>query len=264
LSSQPSTKPSRPVARHRSVPSGTPRFCADRGGLIASVGAALLGFGLAGVSAAGPIEWTPADRAGAAGGPVTTPSVTSDPGRAAASARAQAAARADAAATARADAARRADRSTRTTPASPKAPAAPRRTAEPAPALAHPMPGAAVTSCYGMRWGSLHAGIDLAGPVDTPIRAVADGTVESAGWVQAGYGISVLVGHRSGYLTHYGHMNRAAVGPGEKVKAGQVIGYEGSTGDSTGPHLHFEVHRGAWNPIDPAPWMRERGIELDC
>jgi murein DD-endopeptidase MepM/ murein hydrolase activator NlpD len=126
------------------------------------------------------------------------------------------------------------------------------------------MPGAEVTSCYGTRWGTLHAGIDLSEPVNTPIRAVADGTVESAGWVHAGYGISVLIDHGNGYLTHYGHMNRTAVGAGETVAAGEIIGYEGSTGNSTGPHLHFEVHRGAWNQINPAPWMRARGIDLGC
>jgi murein DD-endopeptidase MepM/ murein hydrolase activator NlpD len=126
------------------------------------------------------------------------------------------------------------------------------------------MPGAEVTSCYGYRWGYLHAGIDLAEPMGTPIRAVGDGVVESAGWVQAGYGISVLIDHGNGYLTHYGHMNREAVSPGESVKAGEIIGYEGATGDATGPHLHFEVHRGAWNQIDPAPWMRSHGVDLGC
>jgi murein DD-endopeptidase MepM/ murein hydrolase activator NlpD len=59
-------------------------------------------------------------------------------------------------------------------------------------------------------------------------------------------------------------MKRTAVESGETVKAGEVIGYEGSTGHSTGPHLHFEVHRGAWNQIDPAPWMRARGVDLGC
>ncbi|HEX2772013.1 MAG TPA: M23 family metallopeptidase [Micromonosporaceae bacterium] len=231
--------------------------------MIASVGAALLGFGLAGVSAAGPMQSEPGNRAAAAGATFTTPSAPADP---AAAAQAEAAARADAtAAAARAAAARRPDRASRSPSApAPTKTASPRPTAKPAPTWVHPMPDAEVTSCYGTRWGTLHAGIDLADPVDTPIRAVADGIVESAGWVQAGYGISVLIDHGNGYLTHYGHLNREAVRPGEKVEAGEVIGYEGSTGDSTGPHLHFEVHRGAWNQIDPAPWMRSRGVDLGC
>jgi murein DD-endopeptidase MepM/ murein hydrolase activator NlpD len=128
----------------------------------------------------------------------------------------------------------------------------------------HPMPGASVTSCYGQRWGTLHAGIDLAMPANTPIRAAAAGTVVEAGWVYSGYGISVVIDHGDGWLTHYAHMNSTAVGVGTKVASGDVIGYEGSTGDSTGPHLHFEVHNGLWNQVDPAPWMRQRGVELGC
>jgi murein DD-endopeptidase MepM/ murein hydrolase activator NlpD len=128
----------------------------------------------------------------------------------------------------------------------------------------HPMPGATVTSCYGMRGGVLHAGIDLAMPADTPIRAAGAGTVVEVGWVFAGYGISVVIDHGDGVLTHYAHQNSTAVEIGDEVDAGQVIGYEGSTGDSTGPHLHFEVHNGLWNQLDPAPWMREHGVDLGC
>ncbi|MDG4789842.1 M23 family metallopeptidase [Micromonospora sp. WMMD1102] len=194
---------------------------------------------------------------------------------------------------ARAAAAQRADRSARdaagtpsTTPTAtptPSATATPTPTATPsrsggsgkakaasptasrkAPAWVNPMPGAAITSCYGMRWGVLHAGIDLAMPADTPIRAAGAGTVVEAGWAYAGYGISVVVDHGNGWLTHYAHQNRTTVGVGDRVKPGQVIGYEGSTGDSTGPHLHFEVHDGLWNQVDPAPWMRDRGVDLGC
>lgn len=126
------------------------------------------------------------------------------------------------------------------------------------------MPGAAVTSCYGQRWGTLHAGIDLALPSGTPIRAAAAGTVTQAGDASDGYGNSVFIDHGNGYLTHYAHQSRIAVTVGQKVKAGQVIGYEGATGDATGPHLHFEVHQGMWNQIDPAPFMRARGVDLGC
>jgi murein DD-endopeptidase MepM/ murein hydrolase activator NlpD len=127
-----------------------------------------------------------------------------------------------------------------------------------------PMPGAEITSCFGMRWGVPHQGIDFAMPENTPERAAAGGTVAAAGWVYTGYGISVVIDHGDGTFTHYAHMNRTAVEPGQTVKAGQIIGYEGSTGDSTGPHLHFEVHQGAmWNQIDPAPFLKAKGVPIN-
>ncbi|WP_030491847.1 M23 family metallopeptidase [Micromonospora chokoriensis] len=140
----------------------------------------------------------------------------------------------------------------------------PKKTTKPTPAWVDPMPGAAVTSCYGQRWGTLHAGIDLALPSGTPIHAAAAGTVTQAGDASDGYGNSVFIDHGNGYLTHYAHQSRIAVTVGQKVKAGQVIGYEGATGDVTGPHLHFEVHQGMWNQIDPAPFMRAHGVDLGC
>jgi murein DD-endopeptidase MepM/ murein hydrolase activator NlpD len=187
----------------------------------------------------------------------------------------------------RAEAASRADRSVResSTPVSPSAsptaspstPSAspspsktatakpkPKKTAKPTAAWVDPMPGASVTSCFGQRWGTLHAGIDLALPSGTPIRAAAAGTVTQAGDAADGYGNSVFIDHGNGYLTHYAHQSRIAVTVGQAVKAGQVIGYEGATGDATGPHLHFEVHQGMWNQIDPAPFMRARGVDLGC
>jgi murein DD-endopeptidase MepM/ murein hydrolase activator NlpD len=115
-----------------------------------------------------------------------------------------------------------------------------------------------------MRWGVLHAGIDLAEPAGTPIHAAGAGTVVTAGWAYSGYGISVVIDHGNGVLTHYAHQSSTAVKVGQRVTAGQTIGYEGSTGDSTGPHLHFEVHLGLWNQVDPAPWMRARGVDLGC
>ncbi|MEW2143161.1 M23 family metallopeptidase [Micromonospora vinacea] len=145
-----------------------------------------------------------------------------------------------------------------------KAKPKPKKTTRPTPAWVDPMPGAAVTSCYGQRWGTLHAGIDLALPSGTPIRAAASGTVTQAGDASDGYGNSVFIDHGNGYLTHYAHQSRIAVTVGQSVKAGQVIGYEGATGDATGPHLHFEVHQGMWNQIDPAPFMRARGVDLGC
>ncbi|MEH1169122.1 peptidoglycan DD-metalloendopeptidase family protein [Micromonospora sp. CPCC 205539] len=140
----------------------------------------------------------------------------------------------------------------------------PKKTTKPTPAWVDPLPGASVTSCFGQRWGTLHAGIDLALPSGTPIHAAAAGTVVQAGDAADGYGNSVFIDHGNGYLTHYAHQSRIAVTVGQKVKAGQVIGYEGATGDATGPHLHFEVHQGMWNQIDPAPFMRARGVDLGC
>ncbi|HLU32807.1 MAG TPA: M23 family metallopeptidase [Natronosporangium sp.] len=126
----------------------------------------------------------------------------------------------------------------------------------------HPMPNSTTTSCYGMRWGKLHAGVDLAAPHGTKIRAVGAGTVVNAGWVFSGYGISVVIDHGNGYLTHYAHASEAKVSVGEKVKPGDVIALEGSTGNSTGPHLHFEVHDGMWNQIEPVSWLRDRGVKI--
>ncbi|WP_245601626.1 M23 family metallopeptidase [Hamadaea tsunoensis] len=127
-----------------------------------------------------------------------------------------------------------------------------------------PIPGAQVTSCYGQRWGVLHAGIDFAAAENTPEHAASAGTVVAAGWVYSGYGISVLVDHGNGLFTHYAHMNKTVVHAGQKVAAGQILGYEGSTGDSTGPHLHFEVWKGMWGQIDPAPFLAAKGIKTTC
>nr|WP_243422768.1 M23 family metallopeptidase [Micromonospora globispora] len=186
---------------------------------------------------------------------------------------------------ARAEAAARADRSTResVTPSSSASPSpspstvspkptqkattkpTPKKTSKPKPTWVIPMKGAEVTSCYGQRWGTLHAGIDFAMPAGTPIHAAAAGTVVKAGDAGDGYGNSVFIDHGNGYLTHYAHQSRLVVSVGDKVSVGEVIGYEGSTGDSTGPHLHFEVHKGQmWNQIDPAPFLRARGIDVPC
>ncbi|AEB47200.1 M23 family metallopeptidase [Micromonospora maris] len=149
--------------------------------------------------------------------------------------------------------------------ASPTAKPSPKATKSATSGWVIPMAGAAITSCYGPRWGTLHAGIDFALPAGTPVRAAFGGTVTKAGDVGDGYGISVVIDHGNGYLTHYAHLSTARVSVGEKVSTGQTIGLEGSTGDSTGPHLHFEVHQGQmWNQIDPAPFLRARGINVAC
>jgi murein DD-endopeptidase MepM/ murein hydrolase activator NlpD len=126
----------------------------------------------------------------------------------------------------------------------------------------NPLPEAAVTSCFGPRWGRMHEGVDLAAPNGTPIRAAGAGVVVAAGPAD-GYGNAVLIDHGNGYLTHYGHMSVVTVTAGQKVVAGEQIGNEGSTGHSTGPHLHFEVHAGRYkNPIEPTQWMHEHGVDI--
>jgi murein DD-endopeptidase MepM/ murein hydrolase activator NlpD len=98
-----------------------------------------------------------------------------------------------------------------------------------------------------------HPGIDLHASYGDPIYACRAGTVVSAGW-EGGYGNAVVIDHGGGMATLYAHQSRMAVSAGQQVSAGQVIGYIGSTGDSTGPHLHFEVRING-NPVDPAPYL---------
>jgi murein DD-endopeptidase MepM/ murein hydrolase activator NlpD len=95
-----------------------------------------------------------------------------------------------------------------------------------------------------------HAGLDFAAPLGTPIYATADGVVRIAGNLGNGYGNHVVVNHGYGYETLYGHMYRIGVKNGHRVKRGEVIGYVGSTGKSTGPHCHYEVHKNG-RPLDP-------------
>lgn len=144
----------------------------------------------------------------------------------------------------------------------PKPQPKPKPKPKPKPDWVHPMPGAGTTSCFGWRWGSMHAGVDLASPHGTPIRAAGAGTVVNAGWVFSGYGISVVIDHGNGFFTHYAHASRATVSPGQWVSPGQTIAREGSTGNSTGPHLHFEVHKGMWNQVEPTAWLRHRGVAV--
>lgn len=96
----------------------------------------------------------------------------------------------------------------------------------------------------------LHAGLDFAAPQGTPIYATADGVVREAGFSDGGYGNHVVVNHGYGYETLYGHMVRIKARNGQKVTRGEVIGYVGSTGKSTGPHCHYEVHKNG-QKLDP-------------
>jgi murein DD-endopeptidase MepM/ murein hydrolase activator NlpD len=115
------------------------------------------------------------------------------------------------------------------------------------------------TSNFGYRWGVLHAGIDLANSIGTPILAVSDGVVIDAG-PTAGYGMWVKLRHSDGTVTLYGHINSALVSVGQSVMAGDQIATMGNRGNSTGPHLHFEVLLGGSERIDPVPWLAKRGL----
>jgi murein DD-endopeptidase MepM/ murein hydrolase activator NlpD len=110
-----------------------------------------------------------------------------------------------------------------------------------------------VSSGFGMRWGRLHAGIDIPVPVGTGVRAAAGGRVAIAGWV-GGYGNYVCIQHGGALSTCYGHNSSLAVSVGQSVGQGQVIASSGSTGNSTGPHVHFET-RVNGNPVDPLGYL---------
>jgi len=114
------------------------------------------------------------------------------------------------------------------------------------------------TSGYGWRWGRMHRGIDIAGPIGTPIFSAAPGVVDFAGWNRGGYGNLVEIRHPDGSLTRYAHNNRILVNKGQQVKQGQQIAEMGSTGYSTGPHLHFEIHPPGKGPDNPISYLPPR------
>jgi murein DD-endopeptidase MepM/ murein hydrolase activator NlpD len=117
------------------------------------------------------------------------------------------------------------------------------------------------TSGFGYRWGVLHAGIDLANSIGTPIHAVSDGVVIDSG-PTAGYGMWVKLRHADGTVTLYGHVNTTLVRVGQRVMAGDQIATMGNRGNSTGPHLHFEVLLGGTQRVDPVPWLARRGLSV--
>lgn len=152
---------------------------------------------------------------------------------------------------------------TTTTTPPPTVPPGPGDGGTPPPTVAPPPPpdsggsllwptNGALTSPYGWRWGAMHRGIDIGAPSGTPIYAAASGTVFFSGWM-GGYGYLILIDHGDGRVTAYAHQSSLAVSGGS-VGRGQVIGYVGSTGDSTGPHLHFELRVGG-TAIDPLPYL---------
>ena len=131
------------------------------------------------------------------------------------------------------------------------------------PKAVFPINGARLTSSYGSRWGAFHYGIDLAAPMLTPEYAAMDGVVLRAG-AASGYGLAVYILHENGDVTVYGHMEKITVEPGQYVEAGDTIALVGNRGQSTGPHLHFEVRQGGEDGerINPIPWLNARGVQV--
>ena len=122
-----------------------------------------------------------------------------------------------------------------------------------------------ISSCYGWRWGALHGGVDIAAPIGTPVYAATSGVVARTG-PATGFGLAIYLRGDDGAVTVYGHLNAEYVSPGERVVTGEVIAEVGNRGQSTGPHLHFEVHPNGYlhsGRVDPVPWLRARGVPME-
>jgi murein DD-endopeptidase MepM/ murein hydrolase activator NlpD len=112
-----------------------------------------------------------------------------------------------------------------------------------------------ISSGFGWRWGRVHKGIDIAAPVGTPVWAAASGVIEFAGWNDSGYGNMIDIRHNDGFLTRYAHLSDIYIQQGSVVNQSQVIGAVGSTGYSTGPHLHFETIPPLGVAVDPIAYL---------
>lgn len=112
-----------------------------------------------------------------------------------------------------------------------------------------------VTSGFGWRWGRMHKGIDIANSTGTPVYAAADGVIEKAGWNNGGYGNMVDIRHADGSVTRYGHNSKVLVQAGQQIHKGETIALMGSTGFSTGPHCHFEVHPAGHEAVNPVAFL---------
>lgn len=132
------------------------------------------------------------------------------------------------------------------------------------PKAVFPIDGSRLTSAFGPRWGTLHRGIDLAAPMLTPEYAAVDGVVLRAG-AASGFGLAVYILTENGDVMVYGHMEKITVEAGEYVAAGDTVALVGNRGQSTGPHLHFEIRKGGENgtTVDPMAWLAARGVDVD-
>lgn len=115
----------------------------------------------------------------------------------------------------------------------------------------------------GARWASSHTGQDFAVDIGTPVRSIGEGRVVAVSCGGA-FGIEVVVRHKGGYYSQYAHLSSPAVDQGERVRAGQFVGQSGTTGNSSGPHLHFEVRLTPYlgSGVDPRQWLAERGLRI--
>lgn len=125
-----------------------------------------------------------------------------------------------------------------------------------------PVTGYTLTSGFGFRWGKMHPAQDLACPVGSPVHSLSSGTVIFAGWSTEGYGNFVKIRYWDGTVSWMAHNSRLLVSVGEEVSPGQVVAYSGSTGHSTGPHVHLEIHPGDGTAVPPLVWLATRGVTL--
>jgi murein DD-endopeptidase MepM/ murein hydrolase activator NlpD len=135
------------------------------------------------------------------------------------------------------------------------------------PGFAAPVDGAAISTAYrtaGAMWSSgYHTGVDFAAPTGTSVKSVGAGTVVSAGWGGA-YGNQVVIQHTDGTYSQYAHLSSLSIASGDPVTAGQQIGLSGNTGNSSGPHLHFEIRTGPGygSDVDPLAYLRQNGVSI--
>jgi murein DD-endopeptidase MepM/ murein hydrolase activator NlpD len=125
-----------------------------------------------------------------------------------------------------------------------------------------PVAGYTLTSGFGLRWGKMHPAQDLACPVGSPVHALSSGTVVFAGWSTEGYGNLVKIRYWDGTVSWMAHNSRLLVAVGDQVSPGQQIAFSGSTGHSTGPHVHLEIHPGDGSPVVPTTWLAAHGVTL--
>ncbi|MPZ66143.1 MAG: peptidoglycan DD-metalloendopeptidase family protein [Pseudonocardiaceae bacterium] len=118
-----------------------------------------------------------------------------------------------------------------------------------------------LTSGFGSRWGSMHDGIDIANSIGTPIYSTTDGVVAESG-PASGFGMWIRVQHDDGTESVYGHINESLVSEGQQVAAGEQIATMGNRGQSTGPHLHFEIWQDGGQKVNPLSWLQTNGVDL--
>ena len=122
-----------------------------------------------------------------------------------------------------------------------------------------------IVSPFGMRWGRMHRGIDFGASYGYPIMSIGDGVVIGSGYLgdEDGYGLITIVRHNGGVYSAYAHQSRTFVQAGQRVHAGDIIGLVGSTGHSTGPHLHFEIRMSPHgDQVDPRAWLRAHHLRV--